>query len=95
MLANIRQRSAPVSRRFSPVTEWPEQVIGRESPVRGEYLQAIPAADEGDLRLVPKLRLGTHASKLCFESVWPATPMIVPPKTRWFLLASHAKQSFA
>jgi len=31
-----------------PVTEWPEQVIGRESPVRGEYLQAIRAADEGD-----------------------------------------------
>jgi hypothetical protein len=31
-----------------PITEWPEQVIGRESPVRGEYLQAIRGADEGD-----------------------------------------------
>jgi hypothetical protein len=30
------------------LSEWPEQVIGRKSPVRGEYLQAIRAADEGD-----------------------------------------------
>ncbi len=31
-----------------PITAWPKQVIGRESPVRGEYLQAIRAADDGD-----------------------------------------------
>jgi hypothetical protein len=37
-----------LKRNLRPVTEWPEQVIGRESPVRGEYLQAIRAADEGD-----------------------------------------------
>ena len=43
MLANIW-----LKRNRRPVTEWPEQVIGRESPVRGEYLQAIRAADEGD-----------------------------------------------
>jgi hypothetical protein len=43
MLANIR-----LKRNRRPITEWPEQVIGRESPVRGEYLQAIRAADEGD-----------------------------------------------
>ena len=43
MLANIG-----LKRNRRPVTEWPEQVIGRESPVRGEYLQAIRAADEGD-----------------------------------------------
>jgi hypothetical protein len=37
-----------LKRNRRPVTQWPEQVIGRESPVRGEYLQAIRAADEGD-----------------------------------------------
>ncbi len=46
-------------------------------------------------RLVAKLRLGTHASKLCFESVRTAAPMIVPRRTRWFLPAAHAKQGFA
>jgi len=62
MLANIRQRSAPVSRRFSPITEWPEQVIGRESPVRGEYLQAIRAADKGDYELLFELHRRFTAS---------------------------------
>jgi len=46
MLANIW-----LNRNRRPVTEWPEQVIGRDSPVRGEHLQAIRAADECDYEL--------------------------------------------
>jgi hypothetical protein len=37
-----------LKRNRRPITEWPEQVISRESPVRDEYLQGIRAADAGD-----------------------------------------------
>jgi hypothetical protein len=37
-----------LKRNRRPITEWPERLIGRESPVPGEYLQAIRAADECD-----------------------------------------------
>ena len=44
-----------LKRNRRPVTAWPEPVIGRESPVRGEYLQAIRAADEGDYKVLFEL----------------------------------------
>jgi Fic family protein len=50
MLANIWLR-----RNRRSITEWPDQVIGRESPVRCEYLQAMRAADEGDYKLLFEL----------------------------------------
>lgn len=43
LLANIRLRLHD-----HPLTEWPEQTIGTESVIRGEYMAAIHAADEGD-----------------------------------------------
>jgi fido (protein-threonine AMPylation protein) len=44
MLANIW-----LARNDHAWTEWPEQLIGTESPMRGEYIAAIKLADEGDL----------------------------------------------
>jgi Fic-DOC domain mobile mystery protein B len=43
MLANIWLRLHDCS-----VTEWPESDIGTTSPIRGEYLAALQAADGGD-----------------------------------------------
>lgn len=43
LLANIWLR-----RHDAPLTMWPEDSIGGESPVREEYLAAIRSADEGD-----------------------------------------------
>ncbi len=51
-----------LKRNRNPITEWPEQVIGRQSPVRGEYLQAIRAADEGDYELLLELHRRFTAS---------------------------------
>jgi Fic-DOC domain mobile mystery protein B len=31
-----------------PITDWPEQNLGLNSPIRQEYLQAVRAADDGD-----------------------------------------------
>ena len=33
----------------SGVVEWPENVIGNTSPIRGEYIAALVAGDNGDL----------------------------------------------
>jgi len=44
-----------LKRNRRPITEWPEQVIGRESPVRGEYFQGIRAADGGDYEALLEL----------------------------------------
>lgn len=43
MLANILLR-----RQGHPVVRWPDQTIGQESVIRGEYLDAIRSADGGD-----------------------------------------------
>ncbi len=43
MLANIWLRL-----HAQPVTAWPEQTVGAESPIRKEYLEAIREADVGD-----------------------------------------------
>lgn len=32
-----------------PLVKWPEETIGTESPIRGEYLSAVKKADTGDL----------------------------------------------
>lgn len=49
-LANIWLR-----RHGSPVVEWPESTIGTDSTARGEYLDAIRAADQGDLEPLMEL----------------------------------------
>jgi Fic-DOC domain mobile mystery protein B len=43
MLANILLRS-----RGHSVTSWPENLLGTESTIRGQYLAAIKEADQGD-----------------------------------------------
>jgi Fic-DOC domain mobile mystery protein B len=47
MLANIW-----LKRHEHPPTDWPATINGTKSPVRDEYLQAIKAADDGDLGLL-------------------------------------------
>jgi Fic-DOC domain mobile mystery protein B len=39
-----------------PYTEWPEETVGETSVIRGEYLAAIKAADNGDYALL----IGLH-----------------------------------
>lgn len=43
MMANIW-----LKRHGHAITEWPEETIGGKSTIRGEYIAAIRAADEGD-----------------------------------------------
>ena len=43
MLANIL-----LKQNRSPIIEWPEEVIGTESKIRGEYIAALKEADKGD-----------------------------------------------
>lgn len=43
MLANIL-----LKQNRSPIIEWPEEVIGTESTIRGEYIAAIKVAERGD-----------------------------------------------
>src|SRR5262249_43345042 len=45
MLANIW-----LKRQGSPPTFWPEATVGEASVIRDDYLQALQAADRGDLR---------------------------------------------
>lgn len=45
-----------------PLVHWPEASIGGTSPIRGEYLDALRAADEGDLG--PLLRLHERFAKV-------------------------------
>ena len=57
MLANIWLRLQD-----SSVTIWPEETIGAVSPIRDEYLKAIKAADQGDMR--PLLELHRRYSAM-------------------------------
>jgi fido (protein-threonine AMPylation protein) len=43
LLANIWLR-----RHKAPLILWPDDGIGRESPIRNDYLRALKAADDGD-----------------------------------------------
>lgn len=43
MMANIWLRL-----HRSPVVAWPDESVNRASPIRGEYIAAIRAADAGD-----------------------------------------------
>lgn len=58
LLANIW-----LKRNQQPITEWPEQSIGNESAIRGEYLTAIKGADRGEYSLLIKMH-ETYAEKV-------------------------------
>jgi len=50
MLANIW-----LKQHDEPVILWPETTIGTESTIRSEYIQALQAADQGDMSLLIEL----------------------------------------
>ena len=51
-----------LKRNQQPITAWPEQLIGDESAIRGEYLTAIKAADRGEYSLLIEMH-EAHAEK--------------------------------
>ena len=50
MLANILLRVEGL-----PFTEWPDVAIREVSPIRGEYIAAVKAADRGDYEPLLKM----------------------------------------
>ena len=72
MLANIRLQLLGHS-----VTVWPGELVGTDSIVRGQYIEAIRAADDGNYDLLMHLhRIHTPTPARPLVVHMPATPPV-------------------